>query len=58
MYFDDVREVYNDLKAEVELVLAYCDETELENLTWDDLLETAKLRDELAAEELEAQFNG
>jgi len=58
MYYEDVKELYDELDGEMELVLAYCGETELESLPWEELVELAEQRDEEAAAELEAEFNG
>ncbi len=54
MRFEDIQELYEEMDGELELVKAYCNEEELENLPWEDLLEIAKDRDEDVAASIEA----
>lgn len=56
MKFSEVEALHKEVDAEMELILAYCEENELENLPWDDLLELAKDRDEEAASVFEAEM--
>jgi len=69
MRFSDVQELHQQVNADLELILAHCSEVELENFSWEDLLELAKDRDDEAAEiftadmeanslDLEAELNG
>jgi len=58
MNFEDVVTLKEELDINMELVKTYCSEEEMNYMSWEELVDLAKDRDDEAAQELENDILG